>query len=183
MSKKVCILYTATNGLHIAYGKVTKKNMYGIARLISLNYSIGYFENEKYIEEKRVNKILKPASIHFNEEAMNFHKISYKKAEKEGVESKFLIQEFKDDLKQVRVIISHSLEFHLKSIQSECFRMCTNIDFSKYILIDTMSFQHNHSFPKLVDLESKLKLKKTKDNIDKIANIFGKLYQDYKKEL
>lgn len=183
MSKKVCILYTATNGLHIAYGKVTKKNMYGIARLISLNYSIGYFEGKKYIEEKRVNKILKPASIHFNEEAMKFHNISYDKATSEGVESKLIIENFKEDLKQVRVIISHSLEFHLKSIQSECFRTCTAIDFSKYILIDTMSFQHDYNFPKLVDLESKLKLKKTKNNIDKIANIFGKLYQDYKKEL
>ena len=46
-----------------------------------------------------------------------------------------------------------------------------------------MSFQHNYSFPKLVDLESKLKLKKEDDNINKIANIFGSLYLTYKKEL
>jgi DNA polymerase III epsilon subunit-like protein len=183
MSKKVCILYTSTNGLHIANGKVTKKNMYGIARLISLTYSIGCFDNNKYIEEKRVDRILKPACICFNKEAQKFHNISYEKAEKKGILNRTVIEDFRKDLKDVRVIISHSLEFHLKSIQAECFRSCIGIDFSKYILIDTISFQHDYSFPKLVDLESNLKLKKSNNNIDKIANIFGKLYQDYKKEL
>lgn len=183
MSKKVCILYTSTNGLHYANGKVSKKNMYGIARLISLNYSIGQFDENKYIEEKRVNKIIKPESIHFCKEAQKFHNISYEKAKKEGVKNKTVIEDFRKDLKDVKVIISHSLEFHLKSIQSECFRCCTGIDFSRFILIDTMSFQHDYSFPKLIDLENKLKLKKTDDNINKIANIFGSLYSTYKKEL
>ena len=81
------------------------------------------------------------------------------------------------------MIVSHSLDFHLKSIQSECFRAYISIEFNKFILIDTMSFQHNYSFPKLLDLENKLKLKKADNNINKIANVFGSLYLTYKKEL
>ena len=185
MSKKICILYTCTNGLHSTEEKVSKKNMYAIARLISLTYSIGYYDNDtnKYIEEKKVSKILKPKSIHFNKEAQSFHKITLDRAIKEGIDNKEIMEEFKNDLKDVKIIISHSLEFHIKSIQAECFRSCVCIEFNKFILIDTMSFQHNYSFPKLVDLESKLKLKKADDNINKIANIFGSLYLTYKKEL
>lgn len=184
MSKKVCILFTATNGLHSVNDKVSKKNMYGIARLISLTYSIGYYdENNNYVQEKYVNSILKPKSIHFNKEAQKFHNISYEQAEKEGLHSKEILEEFKKDLKDVKVIVSHSLDFHLKSIQSECFRAYVSIEFNKFILIDTMSFQHNYSFPKLLDLESKLKLKKADNNINKIANIFGSLYLTYKNEL
>ena len=99
MSKKICILYTCTNGLHSTEEKVSKKNMYAIARLISLTYSIGYYDNDtnKYIEEKKVSKILKPKSIHFNKEAQNFHKITLDRAIKEGIDNKEIMEEFKNE--------------------------------------------------------------------------------------
>lgn len=180
MSNKICIIYTATNGLHTTYGKVTKKNLYGIARLIKLNYSIGYYDKElNYIEEKNVSKIIKPESITYNKEAQKFHNISYEIAEKQGLNSKEVLKEFKEDLKKVKIIISHSLEFHLKAIQAEAFRSYETINFSKYILIDTMSFNHEYSYPKLVDLESNLKLSKSTDQIKSISNVFSKLYFQY----
>ena len=184
MSKKVCIIYTSTNGLHQTYDNVSKKNMYGIARLIALSYSIGYYDKDnKYIEEKRVNKILTPKSITFCKEAQKFHNITREKATIKGECSDVIIKIFKEDLKKIKVIISHNLEFHLKTIQAECFRTCTIIDFSKYILIDTISFQHNYSYPKLVDLEKKLKITKSKNTIDSISKVFGNLYSTYETQL
>ena len=186
MSKKVCILFTATNGLHSVNDKVSKKNMYGIARLISLSYSIGYYDKENnYIEEKRVNKTLIPKSITFCKDAQKFHKITRDEAEQKGEDSNIIIKNLKEDLKKdkIKIIISHNLEFHLKTIQAECFRTCTIIDFSKYILIDTISFQHNYSYPKLIDLEKKLKIPKSNNTIDSITKVFGNLYSTYESTL
>lgn len=184
MSNKICIIYTATNGLHSTYDKVSKKNVYAIGRLVMLNYSIGTYDKDlNYVEEKNVYQILKPENIHYNDEAVNIHKITYDDALKKGVDSKEILKQFKEDLKSVKILISHSLEFHLKSLQAECFNAYESINFGKYILIDTMNFYHNFSFPKLVDLESKLKLKKSKNNIEKISKIFGKLYSEYNKSI
>lgn len=182
MSKKVCILYTSTNGLHSTYENVSKKSMYGISRLIALSYSIGYYDKDNnYIEELRIDQILKPKSITFSKEAEKFHKISKTIAEKKGIDSNKIINDFKENLKKykVKVIISHNLEFHIKTVQSECFRTCTTIDFSKYILIDTISFQHDFNYPKLLDLEKKLKVEKSNNTIDKVSKVFGSLYSNY----
>ena len=179
MSKKICVIYTATNGLHLTNDNVSKKSLYGIARLISLTYSIGNIVDNKYNEEKRVTKIVKPKSIHFDSFAQSIHKISFEQAENEGSESDQILNELKIDLKKVDVIISHNLDFHLKAVIGECFRACVNIDFTKFILIDTISFQHNFEFPKLLDLAKKLKIKKSSDNIVLITNIFINLYAKY----
>ena len=179
MSKQICIIYTATNGLHITNDNVTKKSLYGIARLISLTYSIGTLENNKYIESKRVTRILEPKSINFDSIAQSYHKISIEQAEKEGENSELILNDLKKDLKKVDVIVSHNLDFHLKSIIGECFRSCVNIDFTKFILVDTISFEHNYEFPKLLDLVKKLKIKKSNDNINNISNIFAVLYSKY----
>jgi hypothetical protein len=42
-SKKICFMYTDTNGLHELNEDVSKKNLFGFARLVSLNYEIEYF--------------------------------------------------------------------------------------------------------------------------------------------
>ena len=177
ISKKICFLYTDTNGLHNTDENVSTKNLYAFARLIALHYSIGYYDMGKYNEIKRCSKIIKPDTINFDKIAMKFHNITRDKADKEGIVNTIVISELKDDLKDVDVIISHSLPFYLKSIQVECFRSAINIDFSKFILIDTMTFGHSNSFPKLNDMVKKLKLKNI-SQLDNIIQVFFKLYND-----
>ena len=108
---------------------------------------------------------------------MKFHNITLERATKEGIVNTIVISELKEDLKNVEVIVSHSLPFYLKSIQVECFRTAINIDFSKFILIDTMTFGHSHSFPKLNVLVKSLKLNNI-SQLDNIIQVFIKLYND-----
>jgi len=184
MSKIICILYTETNGLHNTNDDVSKKNMYQFARLIALHYSIGYLENGKYIETKKVKHILKPKCIVFDPEAQKFHKITMEKAMEKGVDNSQVISELRDDLKKVKIIVSHNLPFHVRAIQTECFRTCININFPRFILIDTISFGHEYEFPKLVNLAKKLNISTdNKKQLKLIRKVFISLYKTYQKTL
>ena len=177
MSNKVCFFYTDTNGLHTVNKDVNKKYIYGIARLVSLHYSIGTYVDNKYVEEKRVNVIVKPECISFDETAVSIHKITKEKAEKEGKLVKDVMTELKEDLKKVKYIVSHNVPFHIKPIQVECFRTYTSINFSKFTYIDTISYNHNFDFPKLQNLKTKLKVKNTRNQLDIIQKVFDELYK------
>ena len=164
MSKIICFLYTDTNGLHDTNDDVSKKNMYKFARLIALYYSIGYMENGKYVE--------------INPEAQHFHGITMEKAIEKGVDNMKVISELRDDLKKVKVIVSHNLPFHIKTIQTECFRTCININFTRFILIDTISFGHEYEFPKLTSLAKKLNITTgNKNHLKMIRKVFISLYK------
>ena len=181
MSKNVCFIYTDTNGLHTTNENVSKKNLYNFARIISLHYSIGTFDNMyKYTETKNVTHILTPKTINFDKTALKFHNITYENALAKGVDNHIVITELKNDLKDVDIIVSHNLSFHLKAIQVECFRTAITLDFSKFILIDMISFGHNYTYPKLVDLIKKLKIKNI-DNLNQLEqfrHVFVKLYEN-----
>ena len=189
MTRKICFIYTETNGLHtINNEKVSKKNIYGIARLITLNYLIGYRENGKFVQLKKVREILTPKCINFDEIATKFHGITKDIATKKGTDSEKVMERFKNDLNNVKVIVSHNLSFHLKAIQAECFRTCTYIDFSNYILIDTISFFHKLEYPKLRLLAKEILKKDYSDkkqrfNLILIKKIFIKLYNKYEKSI
>ena len=190
-TKQICFIYTDTNGLHESYTdtcNVSKKNMFAFARLIAIYYSIGYYQIEngkfKYVETKKVKHILKPKCILFNETAVAVHGITMEKALKKGIDNMSIISELRDDLKKVNIIVSHNLSFHLKAIQTECFRACVNIDFSRFILIDTISFEHNYGYLKLIDLAKKLNISVEKPNhLRLIRKVFDKLYHKYENTL
>lgn len=185
-SKKVCFLYTDTNGLHNTNENVSKKNMFEFARLIRLKYIIGYYEkssdyheSNKFKELKKEKLLLKPKCIRFNEKAQEFHNIEYSKAMKKGKDNEYLMNKFKNDLKDVDIIIGHNLMFHLKTIQVELFRSCTYINFNNFTLVDIMKFGHNLVFPSLDKLQKKFNIKDKNDNIKLIKKLFPKLYNFY----
>ena len=191
ITKQICFIYTDTNGLHESYTDnytVSKKNMFAFARLIAIHYSIGHYQiengNFKYVETKKVKHILKPNCIVFDETASAIHGITMEKANKKGIDNTTVLSELKDDLKKVNIIVSHNLPFHLKAIQTECFRACVSIDFSKFILIDTISFQHDYGFLKLISLATKLNISVEKPNhLKLIRRVFTKLYHKYENTL
>ncbi len=176
---KICFLYTDTNGLHKTYDNVSTKNLYKFARLIAIHYLIGEY-NGKFNELIRKTIILKPKTINFDKTAMMFHKISMEEANEKGIENHNAINQFKKDLENVNIIVSHSLAFHVKAIQVECYRTAIDISFNKYILVDMLSFGHNLDYPKLVDLINKYNIKET-TQLDQYRELFLILYKEYSK--
>lgn len=151
-SKNICFLYTETNGLHELNEDVIKKNLYGFARLVSLNYEIGYLENNKFISSINKKIIIKPRCMFITDESIKIHGITNEFAEENGNDIEETLLNFMTDLKNVSIIVSHNIIFHIRTVQAECIRYNLANDFSKFIIIDTISFFHTYSFPKLKDL-------------------------------
>ena len=179
---KICFIYTDTNGLHKTNDFVSTKNLYKFARLIAIHYMIGDYEGTfKSIIKKNI--ILKPKTIYFDKVAQSFHNITMEDANNKGVDNNIAITELKNDLNDVKIIIGYSLPFHIKAIQSECFRTAIDINFGKYILIDMMSFGHSYEHPKFADMLVKYNINKKSCQLDQYKDLFLMLYSNYVKTI
>lgn len=180
-SKNICFLYTDTNGLHELNENVTKKNLFGFARLVSLNYEIGYVENKKFISNIKKKIIIKPRCMYITPESIKIHNITNEIALKEGTEIEDVLTTFLADIKNVSILVSHNISFHLKAIQGELIRYNISFNFSKYLIIDTINFYHKISYPKLKNLYQSLLNKdpKNKSNLELIKKCFFILYDQY----
>ncbi len=179
---KLCFIYTDTNGLHKCNQNPSSKNLYKYARLIAIHYMVGTYIDNLFTYEYTKHIIIKPQAINFDENAQKIHKITYEDAMKKGIDKITAMMELKKDLSDVNIIISHSLPFHIKALQVECFRTAVDINFSKFINIDLMSFGHNLDYPKFVDLLNKYKIKSA-TQLDQYKELFFSLYKDYKKNI
>ena len=180
---RLCFIHTDTNNLHQTNDDVSKKNLYCFARLVKLTYEIGYMKNKEFISEKKISNIIKPRSMYISPEITKIHGIEHKEAEEKGIDPEIIMNEFKNDIKKVNFIISHSIDFHLKTLIAEALRYNIMIDYNKYIIIDTMSFYYNHEYIKLSVLNKKLLNDNNKNTIDMIKNVFFNLYNKYMKSI
>jgi DNA polymerase III epsilon subunit-like protein len=180
---RICFIYTDTNGLHKTNDFVSTKNLYKFARLIAIHYMIGEYNNTSIINQRVVDIILKPKTIYFDKVAQSFHKITMEDANNKGIDNKIAISEFKNDLSDVKIIVGHSLPFHIKAIQSECFRTAIDINFAKYILIDTISFGHSYEHPKFADMLVKYNINKKLTQLEQYRDLFFILYSNYIKSI
>ena len=179
---KICFIYTDTNGLHKTNDNVSTKNLYKFARLIAIHYMIGDYDGSlKNVNTKHI--ILKPKTIYFDKVAQSFHNISMDDATSKGVDNNKTINELKADLSDVKIIIGYSLPFHIKALQSECFRTAIDINFGKYILIDMMSFGHSYEHPKFVDMLVKYNINKKLTQLEQYQDLFFILYSNYVKTI
>ena len=188
MSKKVCIIHTETTGLHeLRDEKVYKKNLYGFARMVSFSWIIATrVSDDKFTVIQKQKFIIKPRCLQIPDEIVQFHGISQEIALKKGSEIEDVLEEFKEDLIGVSIIISHSLDFHLKTVQAELVRYNKAMNFNKYILIDLNSFEHNISPATLQNMCQKLIKKDLKDKTfvtDYICELFFKLYNEYENKI
>ena len=185
MHKRICFIYTETTGLHQTNYPVSKKKLYTFARLVTLNYIIGYLKDNEFVQEKKVRKIAKPRCMFIPEETIEYHGITQEIANSQGVDPELIINELKEDLKTINVIISHNVDFHIKTVQAEAIRYNISLDFSNYIIVDTINFYHSYGFIKLKELASKLSIKNiletNENNVDLIKNVFLKLYTKFQK--
>ena len=187
MFKRICFVYTETNGLHQTTEDVNKKKLYYFARLVSLNYEIGYFKDNEFILEKKVKKIVKPRCMVIPEETIKYHGITQEFAVANGEDPELVMNAFKADIKNIDIIVSHSVDFHFKTLLAESLKYNISIDFNNYIVIDTINFYHQYGFLKLKELAKKLHIKNISEtnefNVELIKNVFLKLYSKYQKSL
>ena len=176
MNKKILFIYTETTGLHQINQNVCKKKLYAFARLVCINYEIGSFINNQFISDKKVRTIIKPNCMNIPEDTIKFHNITQEYAINNGINPDIVINTFKEDIKNVDIIVSHNVHFHLRTILAEAVRYNINIDLSKYIIIDTINFQHKFDYIKLKELAKKLDVEINQSNVDLIKNVFIKLY-------
>lgn len=181
ISKKMGFIYTETNGLHELNEDVSKKTLYGFCRLVVLNYEIGYLENNIFISTIKNRIIIKPRCMNITEETSKIHGITNEIANDQGADIEETLITFLQNLKDVSIIISHNILFHLRTIQAECIRYNIQHNFKKNIIIDTSNFYHNIQYPKLKDLYETIYNKKPKKklNLELIKLCFLKLYNDY----
>lgn len=177
----ICLIYTDTNGLHKTNDNVSSKNLYKFARLIAIHYMVGTYNEGNFKELFTKHIILKPKTINFDKDAQKIHNISIDDATKNGIDNITAINELKKDLSDIKIIISHNLPFHIKALQSECFRTAIEINFSKYILIDLISFGHKLSYPKLSTLIKNYKIS-SKNQLNQYLDLFIILYDEYIKQ-
>ena len=187
MSKRLCFVYTETNGLHKTTEDVSKKKLYYYARLVALNYEIGCFKDNEFILEKKVRKIVKPRCMFISEDTIKYHGITQEYATANGEDPEVVINAFKTDIKNIDIIVSHSVDFHFKTLLAESLKYNIVIDFNNYIVVDTINFFHQYGYLKLKELGKKLHIKDIKEtnefNVELIRNVFFKLYIKYQKSL
>jgi len=187
MVKKICFIHSETTGLHEYQNeKIYKKNLYGFARLVSFSWCIATRDTEdKYTVEKKEKFIIKPRCMYIPEDTVKFHGITQEFAIKNGTEIEEVLDKFLLDIKNVEIIVSHSLEFHLKAVLGEIIRYNKIIHLEKYIFLDINSFNHKITPSTLVNICS-VYLKKKLDKsltVDYVCDLFFKLYNDYEKSI
>lgn len=180
---KICFIHTDTNGLHKSTDNVTTKTLYKFARIIALHYMVGNYSDGKFTELFRKDIILKPNTINFDLNACKIHKITQNEANLKGLDNMNVMTTFEKDIRDINIIVSFNLQFHIKTIQVECFRTSISIDFNKKILVCMGSFGHAHTYPKFVDLINKFKINTAQSLLDQYKDLYIVLYGEYVKGL
>jgi DNA polymerase III alpha subunit (gram-positive type) len=179
--KIICFIHTETNALHSTEDDVSKKNLYCFARLIKLNYEIGYMQNKAFVTIKKVEQLIKPRACYISQEICDINGISQELAEAKGIDPEIVLNEFKNDIKKTDIIVSHNIDFHLRALIAEATRYNIAIDYNKYIVIDTMSLHPEHQVIKLLTLAKKVLKYKAADvecsTLELIKKVFFSLYK------
>ena len=123
--------------------------------------------------------------MYIYEDTEKYHGITQEYATENGLDINIVLEKFKNDIKDVNIIVSHNIDFHLKTILGEYLRYNININLTKYLIIDTISFFHNFGLIKLNELSNKLLVKNIEDknNIELIRDVFFKLYHQFEKSI
>jgi hypothetical protein len=181
--KRIAFIYCDTNGLHKSRESiVTALNINAWARLVVLYYIIGHKEGDTIVIDKKKKIIIKPDKFEIPQVTTNIHGITTEYALEHGKNINTTLQKLNDELQNIDIIVTHNMEFHLKTIQAECFRSReTLIQFNKYTLIDLMSFYHdmeNPSMKKLVEtiLKVPFELKTRFTNVIWLKKLFNNMY-------
>lgn len=161
---KLIFIDTETTGLPVSWHIPPSRyehwpNIVEVAWIIT-DYYGNEIENQRYI--------IKPEGWVIPTAASRLHKITTKKAEKEGENILVVLDLLEKKIKESNVIIAHNIEFDLQVIEAEYHRyklnpafilkkdvFCTMKQFTDYCAIVNRK-SYNYKYPKLSELHEKV---------------------------
>lgn len=160
--KKLLLFFdTETIGLPSDYNAPIN-NTHNWPRLVQISWILAN-ENANVVSQK--NFIIKPNGFAIPETSSNIHRITTERALKEGLDLSIILDLFENDLKQADIIVGHNIDFDIKVVRAEMYRLnredvlvgkksiCTmksTTDFCK------IQGNYGYKYPKLQELYKKL---------------------------
>lgn len=161
LAMKYIFFDTETTGLPKEYG-APYTDIDNWPRLIQLAWIV--YDYTTIVTKK--NFIIKPIGFDIPNSSTKVHGVSTKQALEEGQKVEMVLKEFLNDAQDAAAFIGHNINFDLKIIQSELYRLNINNSLHQIEVLDTMILsteyckipnkQHRYRFPKLIELYSKL---------------------------
>lgn len=157
------IFDTETTGLPRDY-KAPVSDSENWPRMVQLAWQL-HDETGKLFSAK--NYIIKPVGFDIPIAVANVHGITTERALKDGVDLKFVLEEFLNDLQKTHYNVGHNVEFDINIVGAEFYRLSLANDLANKPLLDTMKSSVNFcaipggrgggfKYPKLTDLHIKL---------------------------
>lgn len=159
--KRFLFFDTETTGLPSDYNAPIY-NTHNWPRLIQISWILTE-EDANVVSQK--NFIIKPNGFVIPEESSNIHRITTERAVAEGLDLSIVLDLFDNDLKQADIIVGHNIDFDIKVVRAEMFRLsredCLVDKKTICTMKSTTSFckiqgEHGYKFPKLQELYTKL---------------------------
>ena len=127
-------------------------------RLVQLAWIV--YDNNSIIARK--NYLIKPIGFTIPQSATNIHGVSMANALENGHKIQSILNVFLEDTKDANALIGHNVEFDLKVVQAELYRLNIDNNFSGVTILDTMRLSTNfckipnkrygYRYPKLIEL-------------------------------
>ena len=176
--EKLLFFDTETTGLPSDYNAPIN-NSHNWPRLVQISWILTE-ENTNIISQK--NFIIKPNGFVIPKTSSDIHRITTEKAVKEGLDLSIVLDLFDSDLKQADIIIGHNIDFDIKVVRAEMYRLKRTDNLVGKNTICTMKSttdfckiqgKYGYKFPKLQELYTKLFGHGFEEAHDSQADIFA----------
>jgi len=176
--EKLLFFDTETTGLPSDYNAPIN-NSHNWPRLVQISWILTE-ENANIISQK--NFIIKPNGFVIPKTSSDIHRITTEKAVKEGLDLSIVLDLFDSDLKQADIIIGHNIDFDIKVVRAEMYRLKRTDNLVGKNTICTMKSttdfckiqgKYGYKFPKLQELYTKLFGHGFEEAHDSQADIFA----------
>jgi len=175
---KLLFFDTETTGLPSDYNAPIN-NSHNWPRLVQISWILTE-ENANIISQK--NFIIKPNGFVIPKTSSDIHRITTEKAVKEGLDLSIVLDLFDSDLEQADIIIGHNIDFDIKVVRAEIYRLKRTDNLVGKNTICTMKSttdfckiqgKYGYKFPKLQELYTKLFGHGFEEAHDSQADIFA----------
>lgn len=124
------------------------------AKIVQICYIKGYFFENNFIEEKVVDKIIKPENYYIPSKTVEIHGISNEIAHQKGISFKLMADEMLKDIQDVKYLIGHNIiSYDIPVLLNNLKNNGYDLDFKDYIIEDTIRIVMPYTDNKKIKLQ------------------------------